>query len=120
MDEFLDTNPILWISSSVWFSFLSRRLKIIYEAHRKLWVKPPPNYGIISGLYAFLMQSVIFTPPRVNSYIRDTLAGLNYKQNCDRFGMFFLDLNDPLQMDAIPEIGIAEVLWELKLMTFRY
>jgi hypothetical protein len=120
VDEFLDTNPILWISSSVWFSFLSRRLKIIYEAHRKLWVKPPPNYGVISGLYAFLMQSVIFTPPRINSYIRDTLAGLNYKQNCDRFGMFFLDLNDPLQMDAIPEIGVAEVLRELKLTTFRH
>ena len=71
----------------------------------------------ISGLYAFLMQSVIFTPPRVNSYIRDTLAGLNYKQNCDYFGVFFLDLNDLLQMD---EIGVAEILQELKLMTFRH
>lgn len=99
--------------------FLSRRLKVLYEAHSKLWLKLPSNYGVISGLYAFLMQSVIFTPPRVNSYIRDTLSALNYKQNCDRFGMFFLDLNDPSQMDAIPEISPAEILRELKLRTFR-
>jgi len=119
VDELLETNPILWIPSSIWFTFLSRRLKFLYEAHGKLWIKQPSNYGVLSGLYAFLMQSIIFTPPRVNSYVRDTLAALNYKQNCDRFGMFFLDLDDPTQADAIPEIKTAEVLRELKLKTFR-
>ena len=80
-------------------------------------MKPPPNYDIISGLYAFLMRSIIFRPPKVNSYISDTLVGLNYKQNCDYFGVFFLDLNDLLQMN---EIGVAEILQKLKLMTFRH
>jgi hypothetical protein len=37
------------------------------------------------------MQSVIFTPPVVNLYVRESLAALQYKRNCDRFGMFFLD-----------------------------
>jgi hypothetical protein len=119
VDELLDTEPILWISSSVWFTFLSRRLKFLYDAHGKLWTKLPSNYGVLSGLHAFLMQSVIFTPPRVTSYVRDTLAALNYKQNCDRFGMFFLDLDETTQADAIPEIRTADVVRELKLKTFR-
>src|ERR1700678_2413347 len=68
----------------------------------------PPNYGVISGLFAYLMQSVIFTPPRVNAYVRESLAALQYKRHCDTFGMFFLntlDLNNPASLihEILPE-----------------
>ena len=118
----LASQPILWIPTQIWFNFLSRRLKILYEAHSKVWGKMPPNYGVVSGLYAFLMQSVIFTPPKVNWYVRGTLAALNYKRNCDTFGMFFIDLEDPNQpwfIESIPEVHSVDVVRELKLTKLR-
>lgn len=85
---------MLWIRSDLWFSFLSRRLKILNTVHEKIYRLQPPNYGVLSGLFAYLMQSVIFTPPIVNVYVRECLAALQYKRNCDVFGMFFLDSLD--------------------------
>ena len=94
MMELLESNPVLWLPSEIWFSFLSRRLSILNDVHEKIYRLQPPNYGILSRLFAYLMQSVMFTPPIVNSYVRDSLASLQYKRNCDVFGMFFLDTLD--------------------------
>jgi hypothetical protein len=118
----LETKPILWIPSKIWFGFISRRLKVLYEAHGKVWTRFPPNYGVVSGLFAFLMQSVIFTPPKVNSYVREALAALRYRQNCDAFGMFFIEMDDPSRpwlIEDLPEIDNADVLKELKLKPRR-
>jgi len=118
----LKTGPILWIPSKIWFSFISRRLKVLNEVHGKLWKKMPTNYGVTSGLLAFLMQSVIFTPPKVNWYVREALAALNYKRNCDTFGMFFIPLVDadrPWLLNDIPEIDTVEVVRELGLTVTR-
>lgn len=102
-----DTSPVLWIRSDLWFSFLSRRLKILNDVHERIYRLQPPNYGILSGLFAYLMQSVIFTPPMVNAYIRESLAALQYKRNCDIFGMFFLDRLDVENRSCVLE-GILE------------
>ena len=105
MVELQDTKPVLWIPSKLWFSFLTRRLTILDKTHERIYRLQPPNYGVISGLFAYIMQSVIFTPPKVNAYVRESLAVLQYKRHCDTFGMFFLntlDLNNPACL--IPEI----------------
>ena len=68
------------------------------------------------------MQSVIFTPPKINWYTREALSALNYKQNCDRFGMFFIPLEDVLRpwlIEGLPEIETVEVVRELKLTVTR-
>lgn len=98
------TKPVIWIPSQLWFSFLSRRLGILDSVHKQIFRKQPPNYGVLTGLFAYLMQSVIFTPPRVDTYIRESLALLRYKQNCARFGMFFLDSLDLNTSRIIPEV----------------
>ena len=54
------------------------------------------------------MQSVIFTPPRVNQYVRKSLAVLQYQRHCDTFGMFFLDTLDFTIACLIPEILPAD------------
>jgi hypothetical protein len=103
--ELQATKPVLWIPSKLWFSFLTRRLTILNKTHERIYRIQPPNYGVISGLFAYLMQSVIFTPPQVNGYVRESLAVLQYKRHCDTFGMFFLntlDLNN--EACLIPEI----------------
>lgn len=118
MSGLLKTGPIVWIPSRIWFPFLSRRLQALYESHGKLWDEWPNNYGVISGLLAFLMQSVIFTPPKVNSYVRESLAALNYKNNCERFGMFFIPMEDPDRpwlIDGVAEVETKEVAHELRL-----
>ena len=94
VEEFLDTQPILWLPSDVWFEFLDRRLGILADAHGRLYQIRPPNYGVLSGLFANLMQSVIFTPPVVNIFVRESLAALEYKRNCASDGMFFLHTFD--------------------------
>jgi hypothetical protein len=107
--EFQATSPVLWISSKLWFSFLSRRLSVLNKVHEKIYRMQPPNYGVISGLFAYLMQSVIFTPPRVNQYVRESLAVLQYTRHCDAFGMFFLDTLDLNNAAClIPEILPAD------------
>jgi len=122
VQSLIDTGPILWVPSKVWFSFISRRLKVVYDTHGKLWSRLPTNYGVVSGLFAFMMQSVIFTPPKVNSYVKEALAALNYKGNCDRFGMFFVDLQDcdrPWLIADMPEVDTIQVIRELKLKVAR-
>ncbi|KIM37238.1 hypothetical protein M413DRAFT_13424 [Hebeloma cylindrosporum] len=94
VDTFLNTNPILWISSAVWFHFLDRRLGILADSHAKLYFLRPPNYGVLSGLFANLMQSVMFTPPVVHTFVKESLASLEYKRHCASDGMFFLHTFD--------------------------
>jgi len=113
--EFQATEPVLWIPSKLWFSFLSRRLTILNKTHERIYRMQPPNYGVISGLFAYLMQSVIFTPPKVNAYVRESLAALQYKRHCDTFGMFFLDTLDLNNAGCL----IAEILPEDDVSVFR-
>lgn len=114
MKDFQKSRPVLWIPSKFWFSFLSRRLGILQTTHREICQKQPPNYGVLSGLFAYLMQSVIFTPPLVNTYVRESLGLLRYKQNCARFGMFFLD-----SLDLNTATIISEVLCHDDALVYR-
>jgi hypothetical protein len=106
--DFQATEPVLWIPSKLWFAFLSRHLTILNKTHERIYRIQPPNYGVISGLFAYLMQSVIFTSPKVNAYVRESLAVLQYQQHCNTFGMFFLDTFDLNNAACL----IAEILPE--------
>lgn len=50
------------------------------------------------------MQSVLFTPVMVNSYVNESLALLRFRQIVDRFGMFFLHELDLTKANCLPEI----------------
>ena len=66
------SEAILWLPSQVWFEFLRRRLETLVEHHQSLYHRNPAasNYGVMTGLFTYLMQSVLFTPTMVNSYVR--------------------------------------------------
>jgi len=104
VQDFINSQPILWLPSDVWFKFLDRRLGILAEMQTKLYIIRPPNYGALSGLFAYLMQSVIFTPPVVNTFIRESLAALEYKRHCNSDGMFFLHTFDLSKDPCLEEI----------------
>ncbi|KAF8074202.1 hypothetical protein FPV67DRAFT_1410099 [Lyophyllum atratum] len=104
--DFLSSGPIVWIRSSVWFEFLRRRVRQLTHLQELIHGFNLPNYGIISGLMSYLMQSVLSTPTMVNSYVRESLGLLNFKASTDRHGMFFLHELDLTRDHIIP--GILE------------
>ena len=105
--ERIEVDSIIWLRSSTWFEFLAQRLDALQKSYKILYDMAPDNHGILAGLWAYLMQSVLFTPTMVNPYVNQSLAQLQFKKVVDRFGMFFLhDLN--LRRKSILK-GVLEV-----------
>ena len=102
----ISSRPIVWLLSSTWFSFLHRRLKRLTELHERLYQRRerPSNYGILTGLFAFMMQSVLFTPPQVDSYVRESLNLLCFREVVEHYGLFFLHDLDMTLNTCLPEI----------------
>ena len=120
----LASKPILWLPSSTWFQMLYLRLKRLTELHERLYQRQqhPPNYGILTGIFAFMMQSVLFTPPEINTYVRESLNLLCFRETVERFGMFFLHDLDITLNDCLPEIlkmDDADVYRSLKISAYR-
>src|SRR5215471_2993752 len=101
----MNSNPILWIPSHLWFHALERRIRTICHVQCKLHTIRPPNYGILTGLLSYLLQSVLYTPPTTSSHVNESLALLRFRQVVDRYGMFFLH-----ELDLTKEICLPEVL----------
>lgn len=118
------SKPMIWLRSETWFELLHLRLMRLTELHDKLYQRqePPPNYAILTGLFAFLMQSVLFTPPEVDAYVRESLNLLRFRENVERFGMFFLHDLDMTKNNCLPEIlkvDDADVYRSLKISFHR-
>jgi steroid 5-alpha reductase family enzyme len=66
-----DSKPFLWLPSAIWFGFLSRRLETLADHQVQLYQRNPeaPNYTVMTGLFSYLMQSVLFTPTLVNPHV---------------------------------------------------
>lgn len=58
--------------------------------HHYIWERMPMNYGTITGVIAFLMQSIVFMLPLTQLFVRQALRDLYFKQNMQCFQMFFL------------------------------
>jgi hypothetical protein len=100
----MSSEPVLWLESKVWFTFLAKRVQVIRDTQRHLFSKDPANYGIMTGLFTYMLQSVIFTPTLVSSFVNESLALLRYRQVVDRFGMFFLHNLDLGLEKCLPEV----------------
>jgi hypothetical protein len=114
------SKPFLWLPSAVWFDFLSRRLETLVDHQIRLYQRNPaaPNYLVMTGLFSYMMQSVLFTPTMVNPHVRESLALLNYKASANRFGMFFLqDLDMSLEI-VLPEVLAMDDLQMLRSLGY--
>jgi hypothetical protein len=100
----MHSKPYLWLPSKTWFEFLSRRISVLRETQRFLAEREPPNYGIMTGLLTYMLQSTLFTPPIVSSFVKESLSLLRFSQVVDRFGMFFLHDLDLTQENCLPEV----------------
>ena len=104
VQSIMNTQPILWLPSEIWFQFLAQRLKALKKQQEQLQVMQPANYGLLTGLHQFLMQSIIFTPPITETFVRNALYILRYRANITRQGMFFLHELDLTLESCHPEL----------------
>ena len=95
---------MLWLPSHIWFEFLAQRLKALKEQQEQLQALQPANYGLLTGLHQFLMQSIIFTPPITETFVRNALYILRYRANIAQQGMFFLHELDLTLESCHPEL----------------
>ncbi|KAA1480145.1 hypothetical protein DENSPDRAFT_855718, partial [Dentipellis sp. KUC8613] len=113
-ESFVQTNPILWIRSEVWFRFLSRRLEEIQAAQITLYKTEPSNYGVVTGLLMYMARASESTPMYVPRHVLDSLQSIGAKASMDRFGMLFLhDLDIQAKDNAyvlLEEEDTADVL----------
>lgn len=107
VNDTLSSEPILWLPAATWFEFLARRLECLSDTQRYFSDHQDEisNYGILTGLISYMMQSVVFTPTMVASHVTESLGRLRYRSNVDHFGMFFLhDLHLDNLSNPIPEL----------------
>jgi len=91
-------------------------MQAIFQVQHRLYTLSPPNYGILTGLLTYLLQSVLYTPTMVSSYVNESLALLRFREVVDRFGMFFLHDLDLSREVCLPAVLRADDLGVLKAL----
>ncbi|KAG1793366.1 uncharacterized protein HD556DRAFT_1238096 [Suillus plorans] len=99
-EAFLKSQPILWISSHVWFGLMDSRLEGLRRAQKTLKTENPPNYGTKTSILCHLLRCLNSTPIVMDPHLCQSLKSLDVERVCDRDGMLFLyDLDNQI----IPE-----------------
>jgi hypothetical protein len=86
----MEGNPILWVSSGTYFSWLHRRFTELENVHQKLSRIKPQNYGLLTLIILHLMRYVMVTPLVKTTFFQDAMRDLQFQGIIGRFGMFFL------------------------------
>ncbi|KAH7889117.1 hypothetical protein F5I97DRAFT_1923652 [Phlebopus sp. FC_14] len=94
--EYLDSNPILWVSSKVYCDFMIRRLEELRFLQVRFFKRPRSNYGIMTSIIVHLLRNVSFSIPGKHTHVIEALRDLSFEAVVQRFGMFFLQDLDPV------------------------
>jgi hypothetical protein len=92
MRDYLDTNPILWIKTSVLMKFLSRRMVELKNTQVALSRirSSIGNYKTLTCLIMHLIRHVAVTPVPKLTFLRRVLLDLQFNSVMEHSGMFFL------------------------------
>src|ERR1700684_507842 len=90
MHEYLQSKPILWVKSSVYLNFLTRRMQELKNLQVKLFKRPTSNYRTVTTLIMHLIRHTIITTKAAFKFLRDALVDINFRSIIGRHGMFFL------------------------------
>ncbi|KAG1834023.1 hypothetical protein DFJ58DRAFT_670739 [Suillus subalutaceus] len=111
--DYLQSDPILWIPSKIWFELIRRRVREIQRTQISIVKKNPPNLGVLTGLLNHMLRSTTSTPIVYDFHVRESLALLEYRNVLETAGMFFLrefDLNSETCLDEVQQIDDVNVL----------
>ncbi|KAG1860091.1 hypothetical protein F4604DRAFT_1930420 [Suillus subluteus] len=78
-DEYLRSDPVLWIPSEVWFGFLMRQVHEIQRTQIAIARKHPPNLGVLTSILNYMLHSTTTTPIVFDLHLREYLALLEYR-----------------------------------------
>ena len=109
--------PIIWLSTDDWFTFVRRRIKEISNFQAKLYrfKTPAENYGVLTLILTHIIHHVRATPIVKDSLLREDLKALRFDAVCDRFGCFFLHHLDLTNGD-LPDVREKDTRQMLKSM----
>ncbi|KAG1843312.1 hypothetical protein DFJ58DRAFT_854529 [Suillus subalutaceus] len=111
--EYLQSDPILWVPSKIWFELIRRRVREIQRTQISIVKKNPPNLGILTGLLNHMLRSTTSTPIVYDFHVRESLALLEYRNVLETAGMFFLqefDLDSDTCLEEVQQIDDVNVL----------
>ncbi|KAG1846660.1 hypothetical protein C8R48DRAFT_563549, partial [Suillus tomentosus] len=111
--QYLQSDPILWIPSTIWFELIRRRVREIQRTQIAIVKKNPPNLGILTGLLNHMLRSTTSTPIIYDSHVRESLTLLEYRNVLETAGMFFLqdfDINSDTCLEEVQQIDDVNVL----------
>jgi hypothetical protein len=116
--DYLRSDPVLWVKSDLWFTFVGRRMLELKNFQLKLSKSRPSNYGIVTSLIMHLIRNIITTPINTHSYLNAALIDLNFGPCIERFGMFFLhdiDISNNIFLPGLEQNDDDEVAKVMKL-----
>ncbi|KAJ8584007.1 hypothetical protein M405DRAFT_747726 [Rhizopogon salebrosus TDB-379] len=103
--SFLQSQPILWIPSTIWFNFLASRLEGLKRVQKALKKENPPNYGTKTSILCHLIRCLHSTPIVMDPHLRQSLQDLDVERSRDRFGMIFLyDMDEVIVQEDGPDV----------------
>ena len=114
-------DPIIWLSTPAWFTFLQGRIKALSNFQEKLYLfkTPPENYGALTVILTHMVQHVGVTPIVTDPELRRHLGELRFDAICQRFGCFFLhDLN--LANGHLPGVQEKDNLQTMKKFGIKF
>ena len=104
-EAFLQSRPILWIPSQIWFDLMASRIEGLKRAQKALKKENPPNYGTKTSILCHLIRCLYSTPIVMDPYLRQSLKDLEAERFCDRFGMLFLyDMDEQIVKEDSSEV----------------
>ncbi|KAJ7573191.1 hypothetical protein C8J56DRAFT_1066733 [Mycena floridula] len=113
----------VWIPTAAWFAFIRTRMLAIQTLQTRLSCRQvPENLGEISGLLTYMLEALMYTPPRPSVHVTAALRELMAAEITRGFGMFFIhDLDESLAnpIPALPPIDSTAVLANLKVKTAK-
>ncbi|KAG1863287.1 hypothetical protein DFJ58DRAFT_725189 [Suillus subalutaceus] len=113
VEEYVRSQPILWIPSKVWFEFITRRVREIQRTQIAIVKKNPPNLGVLTGILNHMLRATTSTPIVFDSHVRESLALINYKTVLETAGMLFLqefDISSTTCLDEVQQVDDVHVL----------
>ncbi|KAG1791286.1 uncharacterized protein BJ212DRAFT_1252101, partial [Suillus subaureus] len=111
--EYLQSDPVLWIPSKIWFELIRRRVREVQRTQISIVKRNPPNLGILTGLLNHMLRSTISTPIVYDFHVRESLALLEYRNVLETAGMFFLqdfDMESNTCLEEVQQIDDVNVL----------
>ena len=86
-----ELDPIVWLSSSDWCTFVQRRVREFYNFQERLSrFVDTPKYGSVTWILTHVIQHVGIAPIIKNNLFKDILSNLRFEAISERFGCFFL------------------------------